>query len=295
MSDLPEVGLYTPINADLPALYRRDPRSWAQVVAYLDLIDDAWRGYLNQLIELPALISPLALSVTPPGQVSATAIDARDQGRDVGLNEAARWLGVEFPTEPYWQLEAVLSDETVGENAARQQRNQQRLTRKSAVLARIPALWRRRSTPAGFLAWLCCWFDLARNDAALCPVLLEHHAFTNADPARAAFNVSLLIPQNERFTTYDDVVTLADWIDANAPAHLIVHYYLIPAAAWSELCQKVLPTATDLETLLTLVRGLVPTVGGMHTHPSDVDENDGLDVGRLANFKSASTDFNQAE
>ncbi len=296
MSRVPEPGLYTPIADELPPLYRRDPRSWDQLTAYLDLVDGSWRAYLNQLIELPVAISPLLNAVTPPGSAPDADRDTRDRRHDRGFAEVARWLGFAFPADPRWTLESAVPGADAAADAARLERNRHRLERKSAVLVRAPRLWRRRTTPGGFLAWLCCWFDLPTDDAERCPVLIEHHAYASREPAAEAFHVTLLVPQGDRFRTYAEVVELAGWLEIHVPAHLVIHHYLVPAEAWRGLRDEVLPAADDLDALLAAVRARVPAAGAIRSDGGGEPQTTlGLDVGRLVDLSPPPSDPNRSD
>jgi hypothetical protein len=225
------------------------------------------------------------LAVQPPGLVAGADLDTRQAAHARALVETAHWLGFVFPDLPRWRLEAALANEDQAASAQRRERNRLRLKHQADLLVQAPSLWRRRSTPGGFLTWLCCWFDLDRHDPAACPVLIEHHAFPDAETSThpVAFHLTLLIPQGERFTTYAEISELVQWLTSRVPAHLVVHHYLIPRAAWSDLHGRVLKNATSLADVLHTVRNLVPAGGSLHSAATVMDplRADGLDVGRL--------------
>jgi hypothetical protein len=269
------LSLYTPISEDLPALYRVDEASWAQVQDLLAVVDATWRDYLNQLIELPALLSPAAVAVLPPGAADGGdgALLAR---RDLALEQAAAWLACELPHTAEWHAELA------GDDAQRQQA----LRRKADFLRAAPALWRERSTPTGFLRLLCRWFDLDEDDPAQCPVLIEHARYhQDGDDPGDALQVTLLLPHLAQFHRYERVTQLREWLDRQAPAHLAIRHLLVAPAYWPTLLGEVLPKATRIAEIMDAVRRHLAPAHALHlAEGPDADQPgrpDDLDIGRL--------------
>ena len=137
------VSLYTPIAEELPHIYRTgDRESWRQVQVYLSLVDGVCRHYLNQLVELPAVLSPAARFLTPPGEDESSSLTDIQCRRNQLLDKVANWFGCVFPDYIDWRVDAALSTD----------HNNEVIRRKSDFLRRCPSLWRRRGTPTGFLA-----------------------------------------------------------------------------------------------------------------------------------------------
>ena len=286
------LSLYTPIAEDLPALYRVDHTSWMQIQELLAVVDATWRDYLNQLIELPSLLSPAAPTVLPPGLTPGDNPQVLWERRNRALDQAAAWLACELPDTGEWNAALVDDDRS----------RQQAVQRKADFLRAAPALWRERSSPTGFLRLLCHWFGLDEQDAAQCPVLIEHsryrdeHEHENADePADAedhpeplsVLQVTLLIPQLPQFYRYERVSQLSEWLDAQAPAHLAIRHLLVAPAYWPTLLEKVLPAARRIEDILNAVREHLPTSHDLHLAEAEAEAEgqpqrpDDLDLGRL--------------
>ena len=282
------LSLYTPIAEDLPALYRVDQSSWTQIQQLLGVVDATWRDYLNQLIELPALLSPDAPTVLPPGLPATAPVKTAWERRNQALDTTAAWLACELPDTAEWNANLV------DEDADRPEVVQ----RKAAFVRAAPALWRERSTPTGFLRLFCRWFGLDERDAAQCPVLIEHaryrHRHAEADDASAeadaadpaeVLQVTLLIPQVPQFNRYQRVAQLGDWLDRQAPAHLAIRHLLVAPAYWPTLLSEVLPMATRVEEILRAVREHLPSSHDLHLAEAQADGQpprpDDLDLGRL--------------
>lgn len=283
------LSLYTPIAEDLPALYRVDHASWTQIQELLAVVDATWRDYLNQLIELPSLLSPAAVAVLPPGLTPDDNPKLLWERRNQALDQAAEWLACEFPDSMEWN--AALADD----NDTRQQAVQ----RKADFLRAAPALWRERSTPTGFLRLFCRWFGLDEQDPSQCPILIEHARYrdlrehddeqlTDAEPhhdVTSALQVTLLVPQLPQFIRYERVEQLSVWLDRQAPAHLAIRHLLVAPAYWQTLLDEVLPTATRVEDILSAVREHLPANYDLHLAEAQAEGQpqrpDDLDLGRL--------------
>jgi hypothetical protein len=282
------LSLYTPIAEDLPALYRVDQTSWVQIQELLAVVDATWRDYLNQLIELPSLLSPAAPSVVPPGLTPGNDPQLLWERRNEALDQAAAWLACELPDTGEWNAALVDDDRS----------RRQAVQRKADFLRAAPALWRERSTPTGFLRLLCHWFGLDEHDAAQCPILIEHARYRDehdtddevadaeAHPEPAtALQVTLLIPQLPQFHRYERVAQLSEWLDAQAPAHLAIRHLLVAPSYWPTLLAQVLPAARRVEDILGAVREHLPTSHDLHLAEAEAEGQpqrpDDLDLGRL--------------
>lgn len=269
------LSLYTPIADELPSIYRIDGASWAQVRAFVALVDACCREHIERLIELPALLSPAAPAVRPPG---AEVDDAATPGRrDRALDEAAAWLACAFPATPEWS--AALADDARTASAA--------LRRKADVLRSAPALWRERGTPTGFLRALCRWFGIDETDADQCPILIEHAAWLDGDArvGAAALQATLLLPQLAQFHRYERVMRLDAWIAEQAPAHLALRRIFVERGFWPTLRDRALPAARSLDEVFTAVRAHMPAEAALHLAEEGAEDEpprpDDLDLGRF--------------
>lgn len=197
---------YTPLARDLPAVYQEDAASFAQVESFLGLTDQLQRSYVDTLDELTAWLSPLATGMWPPG----LAIDAGEQAvldaQLAVLDEAARWMGFAFP--PSWPRDGA------------------GLVKRRTFLLKAARLWRRRTTPRGFLDWFCLALDI--TDPAERPFLIEHFKIgtpvnADGDPGPdPALRATLFVPSTEQFLDFSRRREAIEFVERNAPAHVLM-------------------------------------------------------------------------
>ena len=293
-------SLFTPLEEELPAVYRRDPESWEQIRTYFRPFNVLCREFVLSLQELPAWMSPAAIDVTPPGSWDADATE-RVARQSAVLDEVASWFDFAFEPTSVWRL----PDDPV---AARRL-----LEDKAATLRALPRLMRTRSTAPGFLELFCATFRLDPASKEECPVLIEYCAHRapggpeipvagepdcpsedTGDDSDAedrivcddpegflrddgiAWRVSMLLPPVEAFTHWDGLREVQEWIERNAPAHLWIDIHRVTASFWPELVDDVLPGGASREQVLAMVRANVTEAESLHA-----DGNDELNVGRL--------------
>ena len=305
--------LYTPIAADLPEIFRHsvsgaatpssapavhpdgagESVSWNQVYDYLSLLDGQLRAYLQQLLELPALLSPLASQMLPPGQAIDGDPLAIQMARDAILNRLASRLGCRFPDLDLWRMR---QEDDLSERRMVLQQNQTILDRKSDFLRQLPSLWRHRHTPKGFVKCFCGFFGLDVRDPDQCPILLEHFTYrastvvaqsTETSRLRSqpyAHQFMLLIPQRVPFCQYRNTREVARWIHQSAPAHLIARHLWVPTGYWPEFRDRVLPQTMDLNMIYHRLRHGIARFESMHwvddDQASPPDRADDLNLGR---------------
>jgi hypothetical protein len=195
---------YTPIAADLPAVYREDADSFAQLDSFLGLVDELHRAYLDRLGELGAWLSP-AGSAWPPGLGLTAGGDAVLARYEELYDELASWFGYAFPGS--WPTEAV------------------GVASRRDLLLRVARLWRRRGTPRGLLDWFCSYFGL--TEEAQRPELVEHFAYADpatgeADGCDAGLRATLLVPAGPPFRDRARRGEARQFVDRFAPSHVLV-------------------------------------------------------------------------
>lgn len=196
---------YTPIGRTLPAVFQQQD-GFDQVDAYLGLVDDLHRAYLDRLDEIGAWLSP-AGSAWPPG----SALDAGGDeilARYAALyDELASWFGFTIPGS--WPAGA------------------DGVSRARRFLLRSARVWRRRGTPRGFLDWFCLYFGVADADR---PFLLEHFKFGGGPGDAPGSRATLLVPVGDAFddpagASATDVARRREaklFVDRYAPAHVMM-------------------------------------------------------------------------
>jgi hypothetical protein len=197
---------YTPLAQELPAVYQDDVASFAQVGSFLGLADELQRAYVDGLDELTAWLSPLATGMWPPGLVPDAGADAVLEAQLAALEEAARWVGFTFP--PSWPRDGA------------------GLAKRRAFLLRAARLWRRRTTPRGFLDWFCLAFDI--TVVAERPFLVEHFKIgtpinEDGDPGPdPGLRATLFVPSTDQFLDFSRRREAIGFVERNAPAHVLV-------------------------------------------------------------------------
>ncbi|MFN3240610.1 MAG: hypothetical protein ACE37K_03760 [Planctomycetota bacterium] len=249
-------ALYHPIDADLPRFYRRSEESWQQVRAFLEMVDDVARGYVDQLQDLPHWLSPDAMGALPPGAASAGTDASTTAARRGVLEELLRANGAERSLWRGLDLECG-----AGADPGRSNRL------KAALLRRLPRLMRDRGTPLGLLRLLCACFGLVDTDPEQCPILIEHFAYevdacdeTTADNGARRHRVTLFVRQIGAFEQWPGVHTLQHWIQRYAPAHLILETFFVSDAFWPEFRDLRVPTCPTVAGLVAESRDRITTV-----------------------------------
>jgi len=244
------VPRYRPVAEHLPAVYQSDADSWAQVRAYLALVDALNRSALAALEDLPLWLSPDARALHPPGlRESASADEVYDRYLALA-DELADWFGFSFPET--WRVPGD---------------REQELDRKLEFCRRAARFWRRRGTPRGFYAFLCYWFEL--DDKVDRPVLVEHFALRPhaADPEEGARQVTLFVPRGPAFAKYERRRELIRFVDRYAPAHLVMRVCWINPKQLANLY----PAPTDTAAVKrTKLRALLDTVGDFTPEPDGI-------------------------
>ncbi len=196
---------YLPLAAELPAVYQDDAESFAQVSSYLGLADELQREFVDALDDLTSWLSPLATGMWPPGLLPDAGADAVLDAQLATLEEAARWVGFAFP--PSWP------------------RSAEGLTKRREFLLKAARLWRRRTTPRGFLDWFCLAMDIAPEHR---PWLMEHFKFgtpsgpggvTGPDPGLRA---TLFVPSTAQFLDFSRRREAIGFVERHAPAHVLM-------------------------------------------------------------------------
>lgn len=193
---------YTPIAEGLPAVFRDDADSFAQIDSYLGLVDDLHREYIACLEELGAWLSPAA-SVWPPGLPLDAGAKALLGRYEELYDELAAWVGFVFPGS--WPRGAA------------------GLERRRTFLLHAARLWRRRGTPRGFIDWFCIYFGI--TEAAHRPWLLEHFKFgrpASDDAVGPApwLRATLLIPAEAPIRGVDQRAEARHFVERYAPSHV---------------------------------------------------------------------------
>lgn len=271
---------YTRLAAQLPAVYREDEASFAQVDAYLGLADDIARAVVAAIEDAPLTVGPDAALRWPAGLPLDAGPDALVAAQLATYDQLADWAAFTFPAAWGADADGVL--------------------KRRELLARAARLWRRRGTPRGFLDWLCFAFDIAPADR---PYLLEHFkvrpsVLPEQDLAATLFVVAT--PGFADFRARREVVEFVAWY---APAHVgmrvcwvrgFTGLTAIPeppgplpldaTTAEEDAHRVALAThRADLRALLCSVVSVVDHETGIHIHEC-IDQGrtvDRLDVGLL--------------
>jgi hypothetical protein len=202
--------LYSRMTGDLPAVYQTDAVSFGQIDAYLGIVDDLNRAYIERLEHLATWLSPDATALWPAGQTIEAGGDAVLAAYDAIFDELASWFAFQFPAS--WNDPARVNV----------------LHRKRSFLERAARFWRRRGTPSGFIDWVCFAFGIDPTDR---PYLLEHFKYSQqAGAPPPDFRATLLVPDAPQFRTFDRRREFEAFIATSAPAHVHVRICFVDPA-----------------------------------------------------------------
>ncbi len=252
---------FSPSSTLLPDVYRRDEASFAQVDAFMGLTDALHRAYAARLQDLASWLSPEAVRRWP-GDVDPSEGRDRLLARYIEVyDELAGWWAMEYPA--LWS-----SDEDGG------------LDRRRRFLRQAARMWRRRSTPVGFLDWFCTWFRIDRTEER--PVLLEHYKYGRIQPPEGevspptAHRATLLVRATPDFATYSSRIAAREFANKYAPAHLWLRVcFLDPGQAVPELAMQAGPA--DFEAHREAIRNLLCTVADHISHGAALHLGDCID------------------
>jgi hypothetical protein len=256
---------YTPIARTLPAVFQQQD-GFAQVDAYLGLVDDLQRAYLDRLDEVGAWLSPAA-SAWPPGLPLDAGADEVLSRYEQLYDELATWFGFTVPGS--WPVAA------------------EGLRRRRGFLLKAARLWRRRGTPRGFLDWFCLYFGVPEGQR---PILLEHFKYGGGPGDGPGLRATLLVPVGEAFTPREGE-TDAGWavarrrearvfVERYAPAHVLMRLCWVEADA--EITD--LPDPDDPATwpeFRTRINGLLCSIVDVTDHGSAIHLGACIDAGRV--------------
>lgn len=190
---------YTRLAGYLPAVYADDAASYAQIDAYLGLVDELNHAYLERLEDLSLTLGPDAALRWPADLPYDAGGDALLESYLAVYDEVATWAAFTFP--------ASWGRDTDG------------VTLRRAFLARAARLWRRRGTPRGFLDWFCLAFGIG-PDAR--PYLLEHFKVPGPQVPDPELTGTLFVPATEQFSDYRRRHEAVEFVDRYAPAHVLL-------------------------------------------------------------------------
>lgn len=264
--DLPSPD-YTRLAEHLPAVYQEDAASFAQVDAFLGLLDELNHAHLERLADLGQVVSPDAALLWPADLPLDAGADAVLAAYRAAYDEVATWSGFTFPAS--WGTDEA------------------GIAKRRAFLARATRLWRRRGTPRGFLDWFTFAFDIAPADR---PYLLEHFKVPGPQLPDPALTATLFVRSTAQFADFrrrHEAIAFVAW---HAPAHVHVRLcwtrpdFVPPAPpAPGAPAAEVTTYRADLRALLCSVTSFVDHANGIHIWEC-IDEGrtvDRLDVGHL--------------
>lgn len=268
---------YTRLALHLPAVYQDDVASFAQIDAYLGLVDELNHAYVERLEDLALTLGPDAALRWPtdvPLDAGGDAVVAAYLGL---YDEVATWGGFRFP--------ASWSEDEDGVLLRRQ------------LLARMARLWRRRGTPRGFLDWFCLAFGIAPDRR---PYLLEHFKVPGPQIEDPELTGTLFVPSTAQFSDYRRRREAVEFVGWYAPAHVALRVcwtrpdFVPPApppvpaepmsaATRSQFESDVDDYRADLRALLCSITSFIDHANGIRIWEC-IDEGrpiDRLDVGHL--------------
>lgn len=221
---------YLPLALGLPAVYRDDQESFAQLESFLGIVDDLDLAQLQRVDDLPAWLSPAAPSSWPPALDLDAGADAVARAYAQALDAAASWFAFAFPRS--WPASAAL------------------LARRASVLESLARLWRERATAAGFVDFVALYFGLEGDTR---PILLEH--FTVAprpdetvvtplpDPGLRA---TLFVP-SAPFARHELRREVVAFVDRYSPTHVLVRVCWVGPAFRDGILQPPVAGATPAQ------------------------------------------------
>lgn len=189
---------YTRVAEQLPAVYRDDADSFAQIDAYLGLMDELNHEYAQMIEDLAWALGPDAALHWPAAVPLRAGADALREHHIATYDTLARWFGFEVPG--MWP------------------RNDEGLARRRQFVTRASRIWRRRGTPGGFVDWFCLFFGV--DESVGRPFLLEHHKIAYLIPGAGPFTATLLVPNTGPFHDIAGRVAAAEFARLHAPAHV---------------------------------------------------------------------------
>lgn len=272
---------WTRLAGQLPPVYQEDEASFAQVDAYLGLVDELGRAVVERLEELFTTYGPDAVLRWPTDVALDAGPDALLSSYLATYDEVAGWASFAFP--PSWP----------GDEAGLAQRRE--------FLARSARLWRRRGTPRGFLSWFSLYFGLPVAEQ---PYLLEHYKAPGSGLTDEPYTATLFIPGTTTFAGWSLRAQAAEFVARYAPAHVLMRTCFVTPEIFTtllslddpsvlpedptpqQLADHVAALATqqaDLNALLCSVVSVVGHAGAVHVYECiDVGRNvDRLDIGQL--------------
>ncbi len=190
---------YTRLAQYLPAVYQDDAASFAQVDAFLGLVDELNHAYLERLEDLALVLGPDAALRWPVDLPLDAGGDALLDAYLAVYDEVATWASFTFPAS--WGLD----EDGVG--------------RRRVFLAKAARIWRRRGTPRGFLDWFCLSFGIAPADR---PYLLEHFKVPGPQIPDPELTGTLFVPSTTQFSDYRRRHEAIEFVRWYAPAHVLL-------------------------------------------------------------------------
>lgn len=189
---------YTRLAQYLPAVYSDDAASFAQIDAFLGLVDELNHAYLERLEDLALTLGPDAALRWPTDLPLDAGGDALIEAYLAVYDEVATWAAMTFP--PSWT------------------RDEDGVVQRRELLARTARVWRRRGTPRGFLDWFCLCFQVAPADR---PYLLEHFKVPGGWP-EPGLTGTLFVPSSEQFSDFRRRHEAIEFVNRYAPAHVLL-------------------------------------------------------------------------
>ncbi len=255
--------VYTPLAAQLPAVYAEDSDSWAQLESYLGLADDLNRAYAERLAELATWLSPEATSLWPGDRAVGMTEDAVLARYQAVFDELARWFAFRFP--PSWGVDAAS------------------LRQRQTFLARAARLWRRRGTPRGFVDWFAFWF---RTEPADRPILVEHYKF--GQPTGSSGEVgpepwlraTLFVPSTEPFSDFNRRREAIWFAEQFAPAHVHVRVCWVKPGWSLDPVPGPGATPSDIAAYRKRVNGVLCSLVSFVDHANGIHIWECVDEGR---------------
>jgi hypothetical protein len=190
---------YTRLAQHLPAVFQEDAASFAQIDAYLGLVDELNHAYLERLEDLALTLGPDAALRWPSDLPLDAGGDAVIAAFLAVYDEVATWASFDAP--PSWG------------------RDEAGVVQRRTFLARMARIWRRRGTPRGFLDWFCFAFSIGAGDR---PYLLEHFKVPGPQVPDPELTGTLFVPSTEQFADYRRRHEAAAFVRWYVPAHVAI-------------------------------------------------------------------------
>lgn len=203
---------YTRIAQQLPPVYQEDAVSFAQVDAFLGLVDELNHAHVQRLEDLCLSVSPDALLRWPAEVPLDAGADAVLSSYATTYDEVASWLGFAFPLG--WP------------------KTEAGLVKRRDVLSRLTRLWRRRGTPRGFLDWLGTYFDI---DTADRPLLVEHFKAPGGSLSSVPYTATLFVPSTTQFEDFPKRRELVEFVNWYAPAHVWIRVCFVSTTLFADV------------------------------------------------------------